>query len=50
VTSEEFRNVTAPRNRWTVLGGSQQEFADFLKKDREIYGKAIEYGKIPKLN
>jgi tripartite-type tricarboxylate transporter receptor subunit TctC len=50
VSSDEFRNVLAVRYRWTPLGGSQQQFAEFLKKDRETYRKAIELAKIPKTN
>ena len=50
VNTDEFRNVLAARYRWTPLGGSQQNFAAFLKRDRETYRRAIELAKIPKSN
>jgi tripartite-type tricarboxylate transporter receptor subunit TctC len=50
VSSDEFRNVLAARYRWTPLGGSQQDFAAFLKRDRETYRQAIELAKIQKSN
>ena len=50
VNTDEFQNVLAARYRWTPLGGSQQKFAAFLKRDRETYRRAIELAKIPKSN
>jgi tripartite-type tricarboxylate transporter receptor subunit TctC len=50
LTSDEFRNVTAVRNRWTVTPEGPAEFTEFLKKDREVYGKAIDEAKLPKLD
>jgi hypothetical protein len=38
------------RNRWTVTPKGPAEFAEFLKKDREIYGEAIKEAKLPKLD
>jgi tripartite-type tricarboxylate transporter receptor subunit TctC len=50
VTSDEFRNEIAPRNRWTVNAKPQAEFAKFLKENQEIYRKAIAYSKMPMLD